>query len=139
VRTIGKEKNAAPIKQDLPPWYIPQAVGHLLPRLLPLREPKTYLFAVYVSEQQHVMHRYVDVGKEEEVELAGQKVRAVPISDRIKLEGTPTIHYLSPEGKYLGSVNKDSKITILPTDAASLQKIWENHADLTRPREIPAK
>jgi len=43
------------------------------------------------------------------------------------------VHYVSLEGKYLGSVNHDSKITILPTDAATLQKMWQN-ADLTRPR-----
>ena len=136
VQTIGKGKNAAPMTQELPPWYLPQALGHLLPRLLPLREPKTYLFAVYVSDQGHVMHRYVDVGSEQEVNLGGQQVRAIPITDRIGLEGSPTVHYISPEGKYLGSVNKESKITILPSDAATLQKIWANHADLTRPREI---
>ena len=141
VQALGNARNVAPVKQDLPPWYLPQAVGHLLPRLLPLREPKTYLFAVYVSDQSHVMHRYVDVGVEQEVDLAGQRVRAVPISDRIGLKGTPTVHYLSPDGKYLGSVNKESKITILPTDPSTLQKIWENRADLTRPRDIqpPAK
>ena len=94
------------------------------------------MFAVYVSDQSHVMHRYVDVGSEQDVDLAGQHVRAVPISDRVGLEGAPTIHYISADGKYLGSVNKESKITILPSDAATLQKIWANKANLTRPREI---
>lgn len=136
VHTLGKAKNAAPVKLQVPPWYLPQALGHLLPRLLPIREPKTYMFAVYVSDQGHVMHRYVDVGTEQDAELAGQKIRAVPISDRVGLEGTPTIHYISADGKYLGSTNKDSKITILPSDAATLQKIWANKANLTRPREI---
>ncbi len=136
VQTIGKTKSAAPMKQELPPWYLPQAFGHLLPRLLPLRTPNTYLFAVYVSDQGHVMHRYVDVGSEQDVDLAGKQFRAIPITDRIGLEGASTIHYISADGKYLGSVNKESKITIVPTDAATLQKIWANRADLTRPRDI---
>jgi hypothetical protein len=66
-------------------------------------------------------------------------VRAVPISDRIGLEGAPTIHYMSPEGKYLGSENKSSRALILPSDAETLQKIWSNNADLTKPKvpEMP--
>ena len=128
-------KMAEPVVQELPPWYLPQVVGHLLPRLLPLNQPKTFMFATYISDSRAVMHRYVDVGTEQEVELGGKKVRAVPISDRVGLEGAPTFHYVSPDGKYLGSMNKESKITILPTDAETLQKIWANKADLTRPAE----
>jgi hypothetical protein len=133
VQAVGKSAAVAPINRSLPPFYLPEAVGHLLPRLLPRREPKTFLFATYVSDRREVMMRYVDVGTEKEVELDGQRVMAVPISDRVGLEGSVTIHYVSPEGKYLGSVNKDSKITVLPTDAATLQKMWAN-ADLSRPR-----
>ncbi|MEO6435336.1 MAG: hypothetical protein ABIP55_06190, partial [Tepidisphaeraceae bacterium] len=131
VETLGN----APLKQELPPWYLPQALSHLLPRLLSLREPKSYLFAVYVGDEGKVMHRYVEVGSEQMVNLDGQQVRAVPITDRIRLEGSPTTHYMSPEGKYLGSVNKASGIMILPTDAQTLKKKWEN-ADLTRPKDV---
>jgi hypothetical protein len=138
VQTVGKSASVPPLKQDLPPWYLPQALSHLLPRLLPLREPKTFLFAVYVGDTRKVMHRYVDVGTEEIVTLNGQQVRAVPISDRITLEGSPTIHYLDPDsGKYLGSVNKKAKFTILPSSAQELQTIWSNKADLSRPRAQP--
>jgi hypothetical protein len=137
VQTVGKQANVQPLKQDLPPWYLPQALSHLLPRLLPLRTPKTYLFAVYVADGRKVMHRYVDVGSEQTVELNGERVRAVPITDRLTLEGSTTIHYMSPEGKYLGSVNKDSKVAIVPTDAATLQKLWANKADLSRPSPGP--
>jgi hypothetical protein len=138
VQTLGQRANGEPLRQQLPPWYLPQAISHLLPRLLPLREPKTFMFAVYVSDQRKVMHRYIDVGTEQQVELGGKMLRAVPMSDRTGLEGSPTIHYISLEGKYLGSVNKESKITILPTDRATLQQLWAN-ADLSRPRppEMP--
>jgi hypothetical protein len=134
VQRVGKQAAEAPINRSLPPFYLPQAVGHLLPRLLPRREAKTFLFATYVSDQKEVMLRYVDVGTEQEVDLDGQRVLAVPISDHIGLQGSVTVHYISPEGKYLGSVNHDSKITVLPTDAATLQKMWTN-ADLSRPRQ----
>ncbi len=137
VQTVGQTGNAEPLKRNLPPFYLPQAVGHLLPRLLPLEAPKTYMFATFVSDRREVMMRYVDVGTEQEVDLAGSRVRAVPITDRIGLQGSATIHYMGPDGKYLGSVNKDSKITILPTDAATLQRLWANKALLTRPTEQP--
>jgi hypothetical protein len=137
VQKVAKRTNAAPLKQDLPPWYLPQAMSHLLPRLLPIRSPKSFMFAVYVSDAGKVMHRYVEIGGEQPVELDGKQVLAIPISDRITLEGSKTIHYMSPEGKYLGSVNKESKITILPTDASTLQKIWQNKADLSRPKPAP--
>ena len=130
-----KTDAAEQIKRTLPPFYMPQALGHLLPRLLPTREPKTFLFATYVGDRREVMMRYVDVGTEQEVTVGGQRVRAVPITDRIGLEGSPTIHYIDPStNKYLGIVNNDSKITILPTDAQTLQTTWAN-ADLTRPAE----
>jgi hypothetical protein len=117
------------------PWYIPQALGSMLPRLVPIQKSATYLFQSYVSEQREVVHRYVDVGFEREVTLGGRKVRAIPIRDRIKLEGAPTIHYMSPEGKYLGSVNEEAKITILPTDRATLERIWKD-ADLRKQEDI---
>ena len=135
VKTVAKSATAEPVKRSLPPFYLPQAIGHLLPRLLPIREPKTFLFATYVGDRREVMLRYVDVGTEQEVTLAGQRVRAVPITDRLGLEGAPTIHYIDPAtNKYLGSVNDASKITILPTDAETLQKTWAN-ANLARPKD----
>jgi len=126
------------IERQLPPFYLPQALGHLLPRLLPLNEPKTYLFAVWVSDSREVMKRYIDVDSESTVTLAGQKVRAVPIHDRIGVEGSVTTHYVSPDGKYLGSVNEDSQITVLASDKATLEKIWSN-PNLTRPADVPGK
>ena len=135
VKTLGKSATGEPVKRSLPPFYIPQAIGHLLPRLLPTREPKTFLFATYVSDRREVMLRYVDVGSEQEVDLAGQRVNAVPITDRIGAQGSPTIHYIDPaKNKYLGSVNPESKITVLPTDREFLRQKWIG-ADLSRPRE----
>jgi hypothetical protein len=62
-------------------------------------------------------------------------MRAIPIRDRIGLEGAVTTHYMSPEGVFLGSVNEETKITYLPTDRATLMSIWKD-ADLSRPGEV---
>jgi hypothetical protein len=131
----GRNHNAQPETHAPSPWYIPQAVGSMLPRLVPLQRPVTYLFQSYISEQHEVMHRYVDVGFEKEVTLGGKKVRAIPIRDRIRMEGTPTVHYMSIDGKYLGSVNEEAKVTILPSDRGTIERIWKD-ADLRKQEDI---
>ena len=134
----SKAVSGEEITRDLPPFYLPQALGHLLPRIVPLNEPKTYLFASWVSDQGEVMKRYVDVGAEAYVTLDSRKISAIPVTDKIGVEGAETIHYISPDGRYLGSVNKESKITILATDKATLERIWSS-PNLTRPGEIKGK
>jgi hypothetical protein len=133
--------------QDLPVFYLPEALSHLLPRLVPYDEPKTYLFAVYVPDGDHgnpaVMMRYLDVLPAETVRLNGQTVLAVAIKDHVGLEGPTTTHYLSAEsGRYLGSVTSvvgadgiSSTEMVLPTDAAALRRIWPD-CNLTRPDRI---
>ncbi len=123
-----------PIYKSLPPFYLPRAMDHLLPRLLPQGE-RGYLFASYVSDDKEVVKRYIDVGKEGEYILAGKTIHAIPVRDRIGLEGSMTTNYVTPEGEYLGTINTDSKITILPTDAATLQQMWKE-VNLTRPGDV---
>lgn len=132
-----------PIERPLPPFYLPQVYGSLLPRLVtgPAAGPtadsreKTYLFASFVTDNGEVMTRYVDVKPEREVTIDGRTLRAIPVEDKIGLDGSITTHYISPGGKYLGSINPDSKIEILPTDQASLAKRWGD-ANLTRPGAV---
>lgn len=131
--TVTYSARGTPTEVSLPPWYLPQAMGHLLPRIVPLNEPKKYMFASYINEQRAVMMRYVDVLAEKDVEIGGKKYRAVPVSDRVGIEGVPTIHYMTKSGDYLGSVNETAKIVVLPTDAATLERLWTN-ADLSRPK-----
>ena len=135
VTHVSKQATAEPVRRELPVFYIPQALGHLLPRLLPRFEQKGYMFASYVSDNREVMSRYVDVAREEEVTLGGHNVRAIPILERIGLEGAVTTHYVSSDGAYLGSVNGETNVTILPTDRATLQGIWKD-ADLSRPGDL---
>ena len=54
VTTASTKVNAEPVTRTLPPFYLPQALGHLLPRLVPLKEPKSYMFASWVGETREV-------------------------------------------------------------------------------------
>lgn len=141
VDTVSQSGQGDPVDRQLPPWYIPQAIAHLLPRLVPLHaqmdefgnlKKRSYMFAVYVPDTREVMERYIDVKDEQEVTFAGRTVRAVPIEDRIGWHGSVTVHYMTPGGVYLGSENKETHLVMIPTDAKTLLSIWKN-ADLTRP------
>ncbi len=127
-----QHKHEAPVDLPLPPFYLPQALGQMLPRLLP-NDPAQYMFGFYVSGQRNVMGRYVDVQETREVELDGRIVRAVPISDRIGVDGIPTIHYCTRDGKWLGSVNDESKTVVLPTDQKTLERLWPGFAVIAEP------
>jgi hypothetical protein len=134
----GKNRAAPPMRQQLPPWYLPQAMAHLLPRLACKEQGKTFMFAVYNGDSRALMARYVDVDQEQECTIGGQTRLAVPVRDRLGLEGSVTTHYFTADGKYLGSVNPDTKITILPTDRDTLNKLWKG-ANLSRPAQVEPK
>ncbi|MGB7156549.1 MAG: hypothetical protein WBD40_00700 [Tepidisphaeraceae bacterium] len=138
VTTASGKVNAEPVTRSLPPFYLPQALAHLLPRLVPLNDPKTYMFASFVTDTREVMSRYIDVEREQLVTLDGKRRSAIPVRDRIGLDGSVTTHWMSPEGKYLGSTNDDTKVTILPSDAETLRKLWAD-AQLTAPVPTSAK
>ncbi len=138
VTFIGKTVNAEPLHLDLPPFYLPQAALQLLPRLVvdkSFHGPRTYLFAAYAPETKDVRLRYVDVSEENEVLFAGQRVRAITVIERLGIEGNPTVHYVTADGRYLGTENKSQKLLILPSDEAEILKQWPD-ARLTRPDKI---
>jgi hypothetical protein len=134
---FGRNQSSEPYEQELPVFYIPEALAHLLPRLVPRNEPAKYMFASYVPEKQAVMARYVDVGVEQQVTIGGKQVMAIPVRDRLGLEGSVTTHYVNAAGQYLGAVSPDQKVEILPSDAATLVAVWKN-VDPPRPAPAPA-
>jgi hypothetical protein len=77
----------------------------------------------------------VDVQEERMVDIGGQYTRAIAVNDRLGIEGSLTTHYVSPDGKYLGSVNNQSHLMVLPTDAATLEKMWKD-VNLTPPGAV---
>ena len=135
VRDEGRSAVAQPLQRELPPFYLPQALAALLPRLLPQNTPDGYLFATYSGDSRQVMLRYVDVLSERDVKLDDQVVRAIPITDKLGFGGVPTTDYVSPSGEYLGAINDVGKIEITPTDRDTLLKIWKD-ANLTQPGDV---
>ena len=133
--TVDRETGGArrKIERELPPYHLPAAMGHLLPRLVPLAERKTYLFASWVAGEAEVMRRYVDVGEEREVNIAGERRRAVVVEDRIGLEGSVVEHYLTPQGRYLGSYTPQTKMATVVVEAQDIRRVFPQ-ADLERPR-----
>jgi hypothetical protein len=133
-------------KTDLPAFYVPQALSHMIPHLLPFRQARTYLFATYVPNGDNgspaVMLRYMDVLPPAEVTFNGKSIVAVPVHDRLGVDGPVQTHYLdSDDGSYLGTLTtiktKDGQSTeiVVPTDAATLRKIWPL-CNLTPPDRI---
>ena len=63
---------------------------------------------------------------------------------RVGLEGIPTTYFIGADGRYLGSETlfkmqgKDSSIRIIPSDEATLTKLWKT-AQLQKPQssEVP--
>lgn len=132
--------SGAPLKRKLPPWYLPQAVQQMLPRLVPLDKPQTYMFAPYISDRREVMSQYVNVDRPDEVAWMGRKMKVIPVYSRLGLEGTTTIHYLSPEGQYLGSTatytgetpSQTTTVQMIPADQAAIKQLWPD-ANLSKP------
>lgn len=126
-----------PVIRQLPPFYLPQAHTTLLPRLLPPREVKSYMFATYSSELRQVMLRYVDVGAETdlpvEVSRGAAGAKGVPITDRLGVDGPPTTHWVTQKGVWLGSVTKGNGITVLPVDEQTLKQLWNINDSIKLP------
>jgi len=133
------------LERELPQEYLPQAVRHLLPRMLPLEKPGKYMFVTYVSDNRQVMLVYADVQEPREVTIDNRIYMATPVQYRVGLEGVPTTYYIGKDGKYLGSETfytvdgRQSVIRVLPSDEATLLKLWRG-AQLSKPQksEVPA-
>ena len=124
------------VTRQLPPFYLPQSISHMLPRLLPL-DPKTYMFAIWSPDAREVMSRYVDVEGPKVYKFNGENIRAYAVKDRLGLEGSVTTHYVSADRVWIGSENKESGLTVMPSDEKTLLSLWKD-ADLAAP-EAPVR
>jgi hypothetical protein len=139
VKHMGGIGGDQQVHRSLPPFYLPQALGQMLPRLVPLDQgPQSYLFTSYISGRHELMVRYVEVGAEQDVRLGGaQPVRAIPVNDRLEYEGPVTIHWISPGGQYLGSTNRQTGLSVLVSDFATIKAIWPQAVDPAEGMERP--
>lgn len=120
-----------PIQRDLPPFYVPQALGFILPALLAREEAKTYMFATWSDEEQQVITRYLDVRPLQSMELSGKTMQVTPVEDRLGLEGAITIHYIDTAGHEIAT-RAAGGVFSCDTVRASVLAVWKN-ANLTPP------
>ena len=135
---LPNQMGAAPVARQLPPYYLPQAISHVLPRVMPLDRPATYLFAVWSANERELVYRYVDVEQAKPATFNNQQGTFVVIKDRLGLEGDPTLHYFTPAGQYLGSHTPGAHLTLLATDQPTLSKLYPD-AKLVRPKLLDAQ
>ena len=138
VSVLVKNSNPLIVKADLPPFYLPLAARHLLPRMVvdhSLRGVRTYLFYTYIPETRDVRALYVDVSEEKKTTFNGQDIMAITVAERVGLAGSPMFHYVTAEGKYLGSEKPAAKYKVIISDEAELLNIWPA-ATLTRPNSV---
>jgi hypothetical protein len=133
--TQTSKSKATPIARELPPFYIPQAISSMLPRLVPLTEAKGYLFLVWVGSERELIKRYIDVEPVRTDTFGGQTFKAIVVKDRIGLEADPTLHYFTVDGKYLGSVNKGNGVTMVISNQQAMARLWPN-ATMARPQVL---
>ncbi len=121
------------ITRELPWYYLPQAVGTMIPRLVNPKEKARYLFASWVPAEREVILRYIDVEPVQEVTFNGKRMTVTVVRDRIGYEGEPVLHYISIDGEYLGNVNAGTGVAMIAADRATLARIWPKAA-IDRPR-----
>jgi hypothetical protein len=126
---------ATPINRDLPPFYLPQAISAMLPRLVPNTEPKGYLFLVWVGSERELIKRYIDVEPVRTETFNGSTDRFIVVKDRIGLEAEPVLHYFSVSGRYQGSFNKATGLSVVVSDQQSMVRLWPN-ATFARPQVL---
>jgi len=123
--TLDGEIVGDTLERDLPAFYIPQAVDHLLPRLVATWKPGPagYMVATYVPGRREVYSRYLDVAPAAEVTLpAGGRGRAIIVTSRLGHAGEPTRHYVDANDfTYLGSVTPGEGLQVIPTSRQGIE------------------
>jgi hypothetical protein len=141
VSFTGQDQNPVPYAQDLPPFYLPQAGWHFLPRLVidkAFPEARTYLFYVYDNVRREVVLLFVDVSEEQDVVFNGHQVHAIVVTEKMGLEANPVLYYVTPDGKYLGSEDRKNHLTTVASTADEVKKIWPD-ADFRPPAKMRSK
>lgn len=138
---VNAVQTGEPLNRQLPAWYLPQAIEHLLPRLVAPWGRNTYLVAVYNPEKREVYQKYVDVEGLRNEMVQGQERLVMVVTTRLGFSGPRTRHFVDPESfDWLGSVSEEDGLEIWPTNAQTINEIFKD-ANLTVPdvRQRPAE
>jgi hypothetical protein len=125
-----------PVERELaqPFFYLPLAWNVCLPRLLPLDEVRGYAFACWITSEQSIIWRYIDVDGQKQSTFNGVQGRYSIVRDRIGYDGDDTFHYFDNKGRYLGWETPSQKLRWVAVDEASMLRT--NPTDNWSPRKL---
>ncbi len=79
-------------------WYLPKAMGMILPRLLDPADPNTYAFATYNSGDNRFDMRTMFVIGKRRIEVDGRKIEAYQLLDQTHWDKDPATLYVTEDG-----------------------------------------
>lgn len=102
--------------------YLPYAYGVLLPKVVDLKQPKSYLFATYVAASNDFDMRTFTVVGPSKVTVAGKEVDAVKITDKPSQDAEPVDMWVNSDGELLRVQNADGSVIERATHEAVLRR-----------------
>jgi hypothetical protein len=99
--TDQKTKSQRKILGDVKGIYLPYAYGELLPKVVDLKQPKSYLFATYAPGSNDFDMRTFTVVGPSKITMAGKEVDAVKIVDKKSEDAEPVQMWVNPDGDLL--------------------------------------
>ncbi|MFP4052228.1 MAG: hypothetical protein ACLFV7_00005 [Phycisphaerae bacterium] len=110
-------------REDVPAqWFLPKAIGMMLPRFLDLDKPRTYAFATYNSRTNKYDMRLFVVGETVMVEHGGRRVKAIRCQDQAHWDKEPATVYLKPDGTLIRLETADEFVVELSDEATVRRK-----------------
>jgi len=109
--------------RDKADYYLPRALGMLLPRLVDLGKPAGYAFVTYNGAKNAFEIRSFAVVGPASVMMGDAQVQAVKVTDRSSDDVEPATVYLSPAGDLLRMESPDGLVMEL-SSAAAVRKAY---------------
>jgi hypothetical protein len=120
--TDVKTKSQRKILGEVKGIYLPYAYGVLLPKVVDLKQPKSYLFATYAAASNDFDMRTFTVFGPAKVTVAGKEVDAVKIIDKPSEDADPVEMWVDSEGDLLLAQNADGSVIERATHEAVLRR-----------------
>jgi len=90
-------------RRQKPPmnYYLPRAMGFLLPQIVDLTSPAAYAFASYTSQTNRFDLRTLTVVGPEKITLADRRAETIRLTDQTAAHVEPATLWVTPAGKLL--------------------------------------
>lgn len=115
-------QDLVPQKFSLGDYYLPRAMGVLLPRLVDLSKPAAYSFAIYNTQVNNFDMRTFTIVGAEKITLNQARVDAVKATDQAAPDVEPAELWLSAKGLLLRMTTSDGLVMEATSRAAILER-----------------